>query len=135
MTDHPTTPPPGPLPSVLPDDNAHSHAEAFALGSALNGLSEIDRYLRGRCDAELSDAVNKLAADERKERDEFRQEMRLFARRMELKIDTVINTMRPFGQRLTALERNCNSNHEHTPLASVPPSTRDLDVEDEAQEA
>jgi hypothetical protein len=86
VTDHdtPTVPPPGPLPSTLPEELQHNPAETYAIGKALEGLSEVDRYLRGRCDGELAAAVAKLGADERKARADFEA-------RIEGKIDQLIS--------------------------------------------
>lgn len=132
MTDRPnasTIPAPGMPRSVLPEDMRSDPAETYAIGKALDGLSYVERYLRGRCDGELAAAVAKLGADERKARADFEA-------RIEKKLDTIIvNQTLLLGhfdtltQRLTTLEGQHAANH-HVKL-SVPPSTREPEAKAE----
>ena len=118
--------PPLPASSIPPRD---AHIEAYAVGRALDGLQLVDQYIRGRCDGELADAVNKMARKEAEERDAFRREMREFAARIEKKVDAIVALVRPFGQRLTAVEANCSSNHEPPQLKSLRPQVEELEAE------
>jgi hypothetical protein len=79
-----TVPPPGPLPSTLPDDMAHNPAETYAIGRVLEAIEVLQAYANGRFDGDVAAAVAKLGADERKARAEFEA-------RIEGKIDQLIS--------------------------------------------
>jgi hypothetical protein len=131
VTDHdtPTVPPPGPLPSTLPDDMAHNPTETYAIGRVLEAIEVLQAYTKGRFDGDVAAAVNKLGADERKARADFEA-------RIDKKLDTIIaNQTLLLGHfetltaRMNLLEGQHASNH-HVKL-SVPPSTREPEAKAE----
>jgi hypothetical protein len=107
-----TVPPPGPLPSTLPEELQHNPAETYAIGKALDALSEIDRYLRGRFDGDVASAVAKLGADERRERDEFRAEMRAKMDQLISMVATQSDEVLKYAQRVVEVDFR-QRNHEH----------------------
>jgi hypothetical protein len=147
VSDHAdTTPPPGPLPSVLPHDRQLDYEESARIGEALHASAVIDSYIRSKIDGDLADAANRHWEREKEERQAFcsevceaLQELRRLARRSEANQDLLLQHFRSLTERQNALEGQHAKNH---PIAlSIPPSSRrgaetneDSSVDVEAQE-
>lgn len=110
-SDTPTTPPPGPLPSVLPESERPAHIEAHHLGRALAGLDAVNAYIRGRVDAEFLDLTLKREAYELRTRDEFRAEMRERLDRIEAILKNLTDGLLTEAQKVVSLrEENRRAN-------------------------
>jgi hypothetical protein len=103
---------PPPAPSIPP------HVASYELGQMLLALDVIAGNIGGSLRGDVAELANRLGTQVRAQQAEFEK-------RIEDKLDLLIAMVRPFGQRLTLLEGNCNANHEHEVLASVkPPSSK-----------
>lgn len=89
---------------TLHDELKPRHEAVADYGRALIALDEIGRYLRSEMRGDVAELANLIAAKVREQQLEFE-------RRVEAKLDLLIATVRPFAQRLTALESEHCRNH------------------------
>jgi hypothetical protein len=131
-----TTPPPGPLPSMLPHEQHLDYVESARIGELLHASDVIGAYIRSKIDGDLADAANDFWKREIEDRKAFRQEMRegMAELRKAIRGIAVSNERIEYNQkvlyahfhevtgRVTAIEGQHASNH---PVKlSVPPSSR-----------
>jgi hypothetical protein len=125
----PTVPPPGPLPSTLPESELPRPAEAHYLSKALGALELVNEYVKGRVDSELLDAIQSYAFREHERSEERWERMERSIARVEANQNLMLDHFRTLTERFNLLEGQHASNH---PIKlSVPPSTRELEAKAE----
>jgi predicted nucleic acid-binding protein len=99
----------------------------YHLGRALNALELVNEYVKGRVDSELLDAIQNHSFREHERAEERWERLERGQSRILANQELLLEHFRSLTGRLTKLEGQHAGNHPVT--LSVPPSTRDHDVE------
>lgn len=118
-SDTPTTPPPGPLPSVLPESERPAHVEAAERGEMLLAVDTPARHLGDKLRGDVAEVANTLANNLHARQAAFESSVLRSLARIEANQDLLLDHFRSLTDRVNAVEGRCAK--EHPVKLSVPP--------------